>query len=367
MTMPAVARVAYGVTLAFAVLFAGLILVTAAGQGTLGFDYKAYDLAVDNLLAGRTMYDPTASQTGSFGLFFYPPPFALLVLPLALLPTDLGVVLWTAGLVVASIAATWLMPVSRRTRWIVLLLAAQSWPLVYALKLGQVGPVLLLLFAAGWRWMERPRVLGFVGGLGTLIKLQPALILGWAVLTGRRRAAVVGGVILLVGAAVATVIAGPQSWFDEASLLGRVSQPVLTPNGVGIGHLAYLAGVPEGLATILHWANLVAIVVVVAFTIWRGSAVASYLAVVVASQFVSPVLWDHYALLLLLPVAWLIDRGLFLMAVVPLATATFLAGISPSITYVIGFWVTLLALFWAGLRDRRLALPRRMPTWPSLT
>ena len=37
-----------------------------------------------------------------------------------------------------------------------------------------------------------------------------------------------------------------------------------------------------------------------------ATAEASYLVAVVASQLLSPVLWDHYALLLLLPVAWLL-------------------------------------------------------------
>ena len=37
-----------------------------------------------------------------------------------------------------------------------------------------------------------------------------------------------------------------------------------------------------------------------------------------ASQLLSPVLWDHYAMLLLLPVAWLIDRGQWWAVRVPL-------------------------------------------------
>ena len=43
------------------------------------------------------------------------------------------------------------MPVSSRTQWLIVLLAGLSWPFLYAVKLGQVGPILYLLFAAGWR------------------------------------------------------------------------------------------------------------------------------------------------------------------------------------------------------------------------
>jgi hypothetical protein len=79
--------------------------------------------------------------------------------------------------------------------------------------------------------------------------------------------------------------------------------------------------------------------------------VASYLAIVIASQFISPVLWDHYALLLLLPTAWLLERGRWWAAVIPLATATLLVGVSPPEIYPIVFWAALLAVTWLGTRD----------------
>ncbi len=346
-------RAVYAVALIVALAYACLIIASSAANGTLGFDYRAYDLAVDNLLAGRSMYDPEAQATGSFGLFFYPPPFALLILPVALLPIEVAV--WTfAGLLVAAAAAgIALAPVSFRTRLLVLLLAALSWPLVYAIKLGQVGPVLLLLFAIGWRWMDRPWALGVASGIGTVIKLQPALLIGWAVVTGRRRAALIGIGVVAALAVLATLIAGPQSWLDEASLLSRVSRPIETPNGYGLGRLAFEAGASAMLATAIHWLNLALVVLVVAVSVWRGSAVGSFLAVVVASQFVSPVLWDHYALVLLLPVAWLVDRGHLWAILVPLATATVLVGVTPGIAYPVAFWVTLLAVTWEGVRSGR--------------
>lgn len=361
MTRSVVLTAGFGVALAAAVAWAALIVLTAASNGTLGFDYRAYDLAVDRLLAGQTMYDPNAESTGSFGLFFYPPPFALLVLPFALLPVDLGVAAWTAALVVASAVAIWLMPVSARVRWIVLLLAALSWPLVYAIKLGQVGPMLLLLFAIGWRWVDRPWPLGLATALGTVIKVQPALLIGWALVTGRRRAALIAVLVAGALALVATIVAGPQSWLDEASLLGRVSRPVLTPHAFGFGRLAYEAGLPETLATLIHWANLVLVVAVVGLVVWRGSTAASYLAVVIATQFLSPVLWDHYALILLLPVAWLLSRGRWWAGLVPLVTATVLIGATPPIAYPVVFWVTLAAVAWLGLRDGRSPEPAPDP------
>ena len=361
-------RIGYVVALAAGVLIAALFLFSAWSIGTLGFDYKAYDLAVDHLLAGQTMYDPTVQETGSFGLFFYPPPFAILVLPFAVLPVDVGVVAWTVFLVVVSAVAIWVLPVPVRVRWAVLLLAVLSWPLVYAIKLGQVGPIILLTFALGWRWLDRPWRLGVSVAIGTVIKIQPALLIGWALVTGRRRAAVVAVAVVAVIAAVATVVAGPAAWFQEADLLGRVSKPILTPHAFGIGRLLYEAGVPESVALAVHVANLALVALVAAFAVWRGSATGSYLAVVVATQFLSPVLWDHYALILLLPVAWLLSRGRWWTALIPLATATPLLLLpipGSGWVYPVVFWAALLAVTWEAVRDRRASLAPAAPVGPS--
>ena len=94
-----------------------------------------------------------------------------------------------------------------------------------------------------------------------------------------------------------------------------------TPNAFGVGRLLFEAGTPVEIATLAHWANLALVAGVVLFTVWRASAVASYLAFVVASQFLSPVLWDHYAVVLLLPIAWLLERRHLWAAAVPLARA----------------------------------------------
>jgi alpha-1,2-mannosyltransferase len=345
-------RAGYAVALIAAVGWAYLLLSVSAANGTLGYDFKAYRLAVENLLAGRTMYDLSAASMGAFGLFFYPPPFALLAAPFALIPGDTGVWFWTLVLVAATVAAVALMPVSVRTRWIVLLLAAFSWPLIYAIKLGQVGPLLLLMFAVGWRWLDRPWPLGLTAGIGAVIKLQPGLVIGWALVTGRRRAAAIGIAVFAVLAALVTLAAGTEQWSNWLAMLGNVTRPVLAENDQGFGRHAFLAGVPVEIATILHYLNVAAVVAVTLAAVLWATPVASYLAVVVASQFVSPVLWDHYALLLLLPVAWLLDRGYAWAALIPLATATLLVGITPGIAYPILFWVTLLGILWAGLRDR---------------
>ncbi|NJD27537.1 MAG: DUF2029 domain-containing protein [Chloroflexi bacterium] len=350
-----VLRIAYVAGLVLAIAWAAAIVLASAASNTLGFDFRAYYLAAERLLAGQPLYDPNAQATGSFGLYFYPPPFALLLAPLTLLPEAVAVWGWTLAMAVAAALAVALMPVPVRVRWIVLLLAALSWPLVYAIKLGQVGPLVLLLFSLGWRWLDRPWPLGLSMGLGTIAKIQPALLVLWAVVAGRRRAAAIALVTVLALSAAATLVTGPGAWLDEASLLSRVSRPVLTPGAFGLGRLAFEAGTPETLATLIHYANLALVALVAVVAPLRATPAASYLVVAVASHFASPVLWDHYALVLLLPVAFLLARGWWWAAAIPLATSTIgsALGIGIGWAYPVAFWVSLLAVTFVGLRDAR--------------
>jgi alpha-1,2-mannosyltransferase len=207
-----------------------------------------------------------------------------------------------------------------------------------------VGTILLLLFAICWRSLRRESVFGAAAGLGTIIKLQPALLLVWAVMTGRRRAAVIGIAVAAVLALVGAIAAGPQAWTDMLSVLGHVSRPVLAENDTGIGRLVFLAGGSVDLATLVHYANVVLVLTVSAYAVLRLPSEPSLLVVMAASQFVSPVLWDHYALILLLPVAWLLERGRWWAALIPLVTTTLLLGATPPAAYPVCFWVTILAI-----------------------
>src|SRR6266540_1987830 len=210
------------------VFVAALVAIAVAAGSTLGYDYQAYVQAANRLLAGQPLYDPSVDVAGPFAIYLYPPPFAIAMIPFTWLPPGTGPAAWTVVLALAFAAGVWLLPVSRNVRWTTLLLAGLCWPFLYSIKLGQVGPLLFLAFVAGWRWRDRPAALGIAIAAGALIKLQPALLFGWAILTGRRAAVAIGLGLLLVAIALATVVLGPATWPDYLAILGRVSAPVTT-------------------------------------------------------------------------------------------------------------------------------------------
>lgn len=329
-----------------AVVFGGAVLAVAGD--TLGFDFRAYWAAGSRVLAGQPAYDTSYTAAGGFGLFYYPPTFIPLVLPFALLPEAVAVWVWTAVLVASLAVGVAVMPVAARVRWLVALLAAVSWPVLYAVKLGQVGPILLLLFALGWRAIERPGAAGLAGGVGAAVKIQPGVVLAWALLARRFRDVLAGAAVLVALAALATLLAGVAAWTDFLALIGRVTDPITTPHNFTVGAVAYQAGLARDAAAALQWASMAAAAVILVVAAVRLPAVPGYLVALVASQLLSPILWDHYALLLVVPTAWLLARGRAWAVLIPLATSVALVGWTPALVYPAAFWVTLLAVLRAG-------------------
>jgi hypothetical protein len=231
-------------------------------------------------------------------------------------------------------------------------LAGWSFPFVYAVKLGQVGPILFGLFAIGWRWLDEPVSLGASGAIGAANKHQPGLVLVWALASRRFRAVAVGIVVLVALALLATVLAGAGAWSDFMTLLRTVSEPVTTAHNFTPGAVAYQLGVPAAMASVVQVVSTVAVVLMFLASIRWVTDEASYLVAVVASQLVSPILWDHYAMLLLLPVAYLLSAGRWWALAIPLVTAWPLVGLTPPVAYPIVFWLTLIVVFLVGWAAR---------------
>ena len=144
---------------------------------------------------GLPVYDSADPVTG---LHFTCPPFAaVLMVPLALLPTWLAAVLWTTASVAAlaavvvvvrrSAASLGWAPAPAATALLVVVLLALD-PIHTTVNLGQINVVLLALVLVDLTY--RPgRWQGVGVGLAAAVKLTPLLFVGYLLLTGRRRAA----------------------------------------------------------------------------------------------------------------------------------------------------------------------------------
>ncbi len=333
-----------------------LAIFIASASYTLAFDYLAYDAAARRVIAGASPYDLALSRPGEFGLFFYPAPFLLLVLPLTILPPEIAAAVWIAGLVACFIAAILLLPVRDEVRWITLALAGLSWPLIFSVKVGQVAPILVLLFVIGWRWLDRPPVVGLVTALGTLIKIQPVLLFGWLLLERRWRDIGSGLVVIVLASISVTLVVGLAGWTDFVRLMSGLDDPLVQPANFSPGTIAYFLGVARPLAGVLQYGLAFAVVVLGIWLQRTGTKESSYLLAVLATQLVSPILWDHYALILVLPVAWLLQRRQWWAVLIPLSQSAFLLNVAPPIVWLAGWFACVGALVVIGRREERVRL-----------
>ncbi len=345
-------------SIALLVLMLGLVLGSAGA--TLGYDYTCYAGAARHLLDGAPIYDNAFSiSVGTCpGTYTYPPAFAVALVPW-LLFGGAAAGLWCVAMAACFVAGVALLPVRRDVRWVVIVVAALDWPFLYAVKLGQVEPLLFLGFAAVWRWMDRPGVVGAATAIGTLVKVQPALLAVWAIATRRYRAAGAAVAVGLVVAAAATLFTGLGAWATYADLIRGLAGTFSSTHDFAPGAVAHLAGAPDSVAEAVQLGSVaVAVIALLAAYRW-ASPVASLQVTIVVSQLLSAPLRDHYAVLLLLPIAWLLARGRIWAALIPALgwMALFAGGDRASwpatASIPLTFFGVLLLLLWEARRERQ--------------
>jgi hypothetical protein len=339
------------IVLAVVAAYIAFGLRTAANS--FGCDFLAYYNAAGRWLHGGQIYDLSVLSTGSCGTYQYPPPFVLVAAPFSLLGFDAGNWLWVGFLIGCWAVGTAILPVRVATRWMVLLLGAIGWPLIFGVRIGQVAPILYLIFAWGWRNLDQPVRLGVAVALGTMVKLQPGLLGVW--LFARRdwralaAAAVAGLAIIAIAAAV-----GLRDWPGLLTLLRTLTDAVTVSTNLALGATLHNEGVDAGVAGMVQTVNTLAVLAIVVLVGLKLPRTVGYLIAIVASQLISPILWSHYALLLMLPVAWLLDRRLWWAAIVPIAEAWILLPFIPNWSYTVAFYAVFAALLVIGWRTRDL-------------
>ncbi len=325
----------------FAVIAAALVIF----QGSRGaaYDFRAYDAAARRIADGLPLYAPE-TQAGPFspgpgGLYLYPPPLAVLLLPLTALGTDAAAAVWQLLHVVALAGACALLPVPGRIRLSAFGVACLSLPTLLDLNLGNVSTFVLLAGAIAWRWRD-----GAPGGIGAAlaaaVRPQVGLQLAWWAALRRwspfASAAAAAAVLVLV----TLPFVGLGAWEAYARLLVNLRGAGPASSDVGFSALAYRAGAPDLVAT-LAFAAGAAVALLAAALITRRDPEAGFVSTLMATLLVVPLLWPHYLVLLVLPAAFLAARGwtwaiaLPLLAWLPdpvLPWVALLATIAPALT-----------------------------------
>jgi alpha-1,2-mannosyltransferase len=292
------------------------------------FDLRVFVHATDEVLDGRDPYvQPGAINGPADAPYAYPPVLALALTPLAAMPRHVhdvyvpGVVF--SLLLVASIVAS--LFVLQVRDWRCYLVALLYPVTIETVEYGAVGPILLLLVALAWRFRDRPVGTGMAAGGAVVLKLFLWPLLVWLVLTRRLRAAVAGAVAALTLALASWAVIAFRGMSDYGHLLRRLVDVEAENSYSALAVLRML-----GLPALPARAVVVAAGVVLLALAWRvagsergaeGDAV-SFSLVIVAALVLTPILWLHYLVLLLVPIALARPR-LSALWLVPLAMTIF--------------------------------------------
>jgi alpha-1,2-mannosyltransferase len=287
-----------------------------------GFDFQAYHAAAERLADGVGLYT-SRSLSGSFepttaGLYLYPPPFAVGVLPLASVPLDAATVVWYVLHVLALGAACALLPVRPVIRLASFAVAAAAFAVVRDLVLGNVSVLLLLPLAATWRWLDRP--IGSIA-MACVIAVKPttAVFLAWWALRRHWRAlgwCLGAGIALLV----ATIpLVGIEAYGDYLTMLRNVSGVTGARGNLDLGSTALRLGADGAAPGLAYLAGAAVGVLAILLGLRRDREV-GFMVTLGASLLLSPLLWDHYLAMLVLPAAFLAQRGRPWAILLPLAT-----------------------------------------------
>jgi hypothetical protein len=232
--------------------------------------------------------------------FVYPAPAAFLMAPFGALPWGLAVVAFTLSLVGALVLALRLLGVRD---WRCYALALASLPMASSIMIGTLSPLLALAAAVAWRYRDRRFVVAtaIVAVVVTKIFLWPLVV--WLVATRRFRTAattVVLGIAVTLGS---WAVLGFDGLRDYAHGLERIAG-LVQERSYSPFALFRLLGLSSGSARLAVAAlTLAALAAIVALARGHDGDRRSFVMALGAGLLASPIIWMHYLVLLVVPVA----------------------------------------------------------------
>ena len=293
-------------------LAVGYVIWAVPGKSVgWGLDYLAYHNAALRLATTGTPYQPEtllqAFFPGAPGLYLYSPMLAALLVPIASLGTGASIAAWVGLQVVALAMACALMPVSRSVRLAVFGVTCLSWPFLFDIKLGNVNTFVALLGVVAWRWLDRPAA-SIAVALSLYLRPTMALIGLWWALRRKWRVLVWAGISAAAIFVCLLSVVPIDAWFDYATMVRNMSDVGGALRNTHFAASAVLLGAPEWAAQlVLPLAYAVAVSSILLSL--RRDAELSYIVTITSTLLISPLLWPHYFVQLLLPAAFLASRG----------------------------------------------------------
>jgi glycosyl transferase family 87 len=299
-----------------AISIAGAVIGVAAAVWTVKIYYdgiKAYvdgvgaqhDLAVflqgaGDVLRGVSPYAFQGDRT-----FAYPPFLAYVVAPLHPLSSSTAALIWMLLSLAAVVLALWLLELRdwRCYALVGVFLFTRS-----AIDLGTIEPLLLLAVAAAWRWRDHLLRPAAAVGIAIVLKLFLWPLAVWLALMRRVRAAAASVGIAIGLAFISWAAIGFAGLGHYPSLLTKLADHE-SSSSYSVVALGVRAHLPLPAARIVSVLVALALLAAAAWVARderrsvRDRDVAALTLTLAAALAASPIVWVHYFLLLLVPLA----------------------------------------------------------------
>jgi alpha-1,2-mannosyltransferase len=332
------------------ILFVGLVVARYVIGKHLGFDYKPLWEASRHVFHGASPYPPPhAWALRGEHQFVYPPIAAFLAAPLAVVPFGVAAAL----LGVLNVLATGVtLRVLGIRDWRCYGVTLLWYPVIQNVLLGAITSLLALGLAVVWRYRDERHVPTFVaaGLVAAKVFLWPLVF--WLAATRRGLAAVRALALALAGVTLSWAIIGFAGFSSYPRLLDELSrlEQWKSYSAVAFG---LVIGLPTGearaLAIVAGTAVLVGILLVGRRRREDADADRHAFILAIAAAFLfSPIVWTHYLVLLIVPIA-ISRRTLSPLWFVPLAmwaTPGQSNGHAWRVVIGLSVWVVVLAASW---------------------
>jgi hypothetical protein len=266
------------------------------------WDFFTFRAAGHAVLHGASPYPDhaTVDVLRAAKSFVYPPIASYLFVPFAAIPVRAAEALFVAGLMACLFLALRLLGVRDWRCYTVPLL----WLPVYSsFSLGTISPVLALLLATAWRFRdERPRLSAAAIAAAIVAKVFLLPIVVWLLATRRWRAAAWTAVFGAAAFLIPFAPLGAHGFLRYFHLLRKLDAALAT-HSFSTRTLMHALGVGATSSTFVV-ALVVLALVVGALVFGRREGDAASLGLSLAAALVlSPIVWTHYYILLLVPIA----------------------------------------------------------------
>jgi Glycosyltransferase family 87 len=364
------------------IVFVGALFIGLAAdpKARPGGDWDDYRTASLRLLDGRSPYaaemlrGPVAAQGPD--RYRYPPPFAQLLTPVAVLPAAAGELAWSVIQATVLFLAVWISATAagapatmERFVWTGVALtfflpvfamiwtgnaeAPQALAVATLLAAGEGSPV-----RNAWGWAA-----GLVTGVAVVFKLTPVAMMPAVIL---RRGSVAAAALIAIGVIVIpSLLSAPEAWGDYLRVFPNLlAGDARYPNNLAPAIVALNLGAPDWMTDLVRVLALATAALLVAASIVLARRIGAWPAAVgcavIAALLVPAALWYHY-LTVLLPLAtfaW-VRAGRPLRGSIVASAAVVSLGLAlPAVAAVAGAWLSVSAI--AGVWPRLLGRPAQM-------